>query len=121
MPVTLQAAQIETLTLGGSTVFTHDTEAVSFISTDVLGLQMTVTFAQGTPASNSFGTDARAKTHTLVIDLSTGKWNASSGTSGTLGSPSLTALNTNQKNLKNALETIANAIGLIPGTVVAWT
>lgn len=121
MPISLSAAQVETLTLGGSVVFTHDTEAVSSSQTDFLGLTMTVVFAQGTPASNAFATDGRAKIHSLNIDLSTGHWNSSTGTSGTLTSPQLTALQTNQRNLKNGLETIANAIGLIPGTVVAWT
>lgn len=121
MPISLSAANIETLTLGGVTVSTHDTEAISTSQTDFLGNQITVTFAQGTPASNSFASDARAKIHSLTIDMSTGKWNTSTGVTGTLGAGALTTLQTNQRNLKNAMETIANNIGLIPGTVVAWT
>ena len=123
MPITLNAGAIETFTLGGSTVATHDTEAISTSQTDYLGLTMTVVFAQGTPASNSFATDARAKTHTLNIDLATGKWNTSVGTQGTLPGATLTSLQNNQRALKNGLENIANSISpaLIPGTVVAWT
>lgn len=121
MPISLQAANIETITLGGSVVITNDTEAVSQAISDFIGGDLNVTLAQGTPASNAFTTNARAKTHTLRINVLNGQWNTSTGQQGTLGGAALTALQTNQRNLKNALETIANNIGLVSGTVVAWT
>lgn len=121
MPVQYAAGNIETFTLGGSTVETHDSAAISTANTDFLGNQITVVFIDGTPASNSFAGFARSKARSLTIDMVTGKWNSSTGSSGTLSGAQLTALQNNQRNLKNGMENIANAIGIIPGTIVAWT
>lgn len=121
MPIQLSAANIETLTLGGTTVETHDTAAVSSSNTDYLGSQIIATFLEGTPPNNSFSALVRGRTRSITVDLNTGNWNTSAGTRGTLSSAALTALQNNQKNLRNGLENIANAVGLIPGTVVAWT
>lgn len=121
MPIQYSAGNTETFTLGGSTVETHDAAAISSSNTDFLGNQITVVFIDGTPATNSFAGFSRSKTRSISIDMVTGKWNSSSGTSGTLSGAQLTGLQNNQKSLKNGIENIANAIGLIPGTIVAWT
>ena len=121
MPIQKAAGAIETFTLGGSTVETHDAHALTEIHTLFLSNTMTVVFSEGTPATNSFGSFPRAHVATMTIDLVTGKWTNSAGATGTLSGAQLTAVNNNQKALRNGLETIANATGLTPGTIVAWT
>ncbi len=121
MPIQKAAGAIETFTLGGSVVETHDAHALTEIHTLFLSNTMTVIFPEGTPATNSFGSFPRAKIATLTIDLVTGKWTSSAGSTGTLSGAQLTAINNDQRALRNGLETIANAIALTPGTVVAWT
>ena len=121
MPIQYAAGNIETFTLGGSTVETHDSAAISTSNTDFLGNQITITFIDGTPATNSFAGFSRSKIRSITIDMVTGKWNTSTGSQGTLSGAQLTALQNNQRSLKNGIENIANAIGLIPGSIVAWT
>lgn len=121
MPIQKASGQIETFTLGGSTVETHDASALSAVNTQFLSSIITAQFVDGTPANNSFASFPRANTATLTINLSTGKWTTSVGTTGTLSAGQLNAIKNNQTNLRNGLENVANAIGLLPGTVVAFT
>lgn len=120
MPIQKSAGNIETFTLGGSLVETHDATAIATTHTEFITNVFVATFTDGTPATNSFATFPRAKSAFLNIDMTTGNWRTSAGTSGTLSAGQLTALNANQKNLKNGIENLANAIGLTPGTIVAW-
>ncbi len=121
MSIQKGAGAIELFTIGGSTVETHDAAAIAIAHTAFLTNNLTATFVEGTPASNSFATFPRVKTATLNINIATGAWTTSAGTSGTLGAGAVTAIKNNQTNLKNGLENVANAIGLLPGTIVAWT
>ena len=121
MPIQKAAGAIEVFTLGGTPFETHD--ATGIIQTNVIypSSTLTATFADGTPASNAFASFPRVNTVTLTIDIATGRWRTSAGTIGTLSGAQLTAIKNNQTSLKNGLENLANAIGLTPGTIVAWT
>lgn len=121
MPIQKAAGQIETFTLGGSTVETHDATALIETHNFFQPNTLRVIYADGTPANNSFASFPRANVATLVINTATGKWTSSAGTTGTLSGAQLNAIKNNQTALRNGLENIANAIGLTPGTVVAWT
>lgn len=121
MPIQRAAGTIETFTVGGSTVETHDASALTETHNLFLSNQLRAVFADGTPATNSFGSFPRANTFTLTINTTSGRWISSAGTSGTLSGGQLTAIKNNQTALRNGLENIANAIGLLPGTIVAWT
>ncbi len=121
MPIQKASGQIETFTLGGSTVETHDATALTETHNLFLSNTLAVVYTDGTPATNSFATFPRVKTATLTINTVTGKWTTSAGTTGTLSGGQLTAIKNNQTALRNGLENIANAIGLTPGTIVAWT
>ncbi len=120
MSVQKAAGNIELFTVGGSTVETHDAVGITQVHT-LFPTSMTVVLSDGTPASNAFTTFARAKAASMTINLVTGAWTTTAGTSGTLSNGQLNPLNANQRTLRNSLENIANAIGLVPGTLVAWT
>ncbi len=102
-------------------VETHDATALTETRNLFLTNTLAVTFSDGNPANNTFASFPRANTATLTINTVTGKWTTSAGTTGTLTGGQLTAIKNNQTNLRNGLENIANAIGLVPGTIVAWT
>jgi hypothetical protein len=125
MPISIPASAIEVFQRNGVTIETHDTAALCFVVSDLLSGSLNATMLYGTPASNSFakGPTAGPQTApiTITINLTSGVWNSSNGLSGTLLSATLTALNTNQKNIRNAIESIVNANSVIPGSVVAWT
>jgi len=121
MPVTLSAGGIETYTLGGVTVESHVASAIIGINDNFPGKTSVYTFAQGGPSDNTFAPGPRSSTPTISVDLVTGRYVTSTGLTGTLTGAQLTALLNSQRTEKNAIENFANAIGLLPGTVVAYT
>ena len=125
MPISIGAAQTETFQRNNVTIETHDSAALRETFTDFLGAIETAKFVFGTPANNSFaeGPTAGVQTSPVVvqINLTTGNWTTNKGTTGTIGAGALTTLNNNERNRRNALETLANAQGWVTGTVTAWT
>jgi len=121
MPISLPAAQQETYSKGGVTVENNTATALIQAIGDFTNHQVQFTFSQGTPADNTFVPGARSTHPTLSIDMLTGIWTASTGQTGILSVGHLTSLNNNQRNLRNAIENIANANNIFLGTVVAWT
>ncbi len=121
MSISLLAANQESYVKGGSTIEANNAAALIGINTSFPANQVQFTFSQGTPATNSFVPGPRSSNPTLSVDLVAGNWTTSTGLSGTLSGAQLTALNTNQRNLRNAVENLANAINMIPGSIVAWT
>lgn len=120
MPISRSAGTTEIIQQGGSTVSTIDASAIQSSQNDHLGKKLSVHFALGTPASNSFAVNSRVPGLDLTIDESTGAWRTNLGTSGTLTAGQLTAVQNNERAFKNGMESIANAIGLIPGTHNPW-
>ena len=57
---------------------------------------------------------------TIGVDLTSGRWSASNGVSGTLSGAALTSLTNSLKTLRNTVETFATANGIIVGSQVAW-
>ena len=121
MPTSLAAPDIETIVIGGATIETHDAIAATEINIDLVHSTISVAFMSGTPANNSFIPGAQGAPYWVKINTLTGDWTSSLGTSGTLTGAQLTTINGNIKNARNGAEAIANALGVISGTFVAWT
>lgn len=125
MPISIAAAQTEIFQRNNVTIETHDSAALRETFTDFVGSTETAKFVFGTPANNSFaeGPTTGVQTSPVIvqINLTTGAWTTNKGTTGTIGGAALTTLNTNERNRRNALETLANAQGWVTGTVTAWT
>lgn len=56
----------------------------------------------------------------VSIDLTTGKWAATTGQAGTLSGAALTSLLTTLKGIRNSAESFATGNAIIAGTQVAW-
>ena len=125
MPITLTSANTEVIQRNSVTIQTHDCAAVITDTADLVANVLTFVLSYGTPSSNSFlpasHPGPQTSPVTVTLNLVTGAWQASNNTAGTLGGAALTTINTNVRNLRNALETITNGQSIITGTVVAWT
>ncbi|SRR6266436_3107446 len=77
-------------------------------------------FHQGTVSGQAINKGANAPVVELSVNLVTGAWVGSNGTSGTLTGPQLTSVVSTLKANRNALETFAVNNGVIAGAQVAW-
>lgn len=122
MSITLAAAAISTRTLGGVTKETNNTDAVQNLQVDFQQNTLSFTIIGGTLAGQVFTPGSTLADNVQVtVDLTTGRWNASNGTTGTLNGGGLTALQNTLKSLRNSGETFATGNAIIAGTQVAWT
>lgn len=120
MPISLAASQVETQTVGGSTIDTANAAVASSVASDLSG-NMSFTIAKGSPASNAFSGSSRTKEISVSVNLLTGAWQSSNGQSGVLSGAALTTLNNQLKAFRNQLETFASN-NVFPGSAtVAWT
>jgi hypothetical protein len=121
MPISLPAELIETRTMGGQTTDTMDAVAVSVGNIDFLNHLITIRFDSGTPSSNAFSASSGGRQYTLTLDTVGGAWSDSKGATGVLPPANLANIVDRFRMVKNDLETMANAVGLIPGAMNAWT
>ena len=123
MSITLLAAAINQLIVGGVTIETDGAAAVTGMSVDFVANKVTFQIKKGTVSGPSFTPGQIAVGNlSVTIDASTGAWTVDgSGQSGTLQGAGLTTMQTNMKLYRNQLETFANAQAIMPGTVVAWS
>ncbi len=121
MSITLNAAQINQLIIGGVIIETDGAAAVTSMSVDWVANTVTFWIKKGT-VSGIFTPGSIASGNLQVtINALTGAWSVDgSGQSGTLLSAGLTILQTNLKTYRNQLEQFANANAIMPGTIVAW-
>ena len=56
----------------------------------------------------------------ISIDLTSGRWSATNGLSGTVGAGVLTGLVNTLKNFRNSAESFAVNQGVVAGTQVSW-
>lgn len=121
MPLSLAASQLESTSVGGSTVDSVNAAAVAQFSTD-FGGTITLNVAKGTPASNVFGGSAKSRDISVSLNLGNGAWSASNGTSGVLGGAALASFKTNTLvPLRNQCETFVLNNVLVGGSQVSWT
>jgi hypothetical protein len=121
MPVSLTAGQIEATTVGGVGVDTANAAVAANFSTD-FGGSVQLVIAKGTPASNAFGGSPRTSAIVATLNLSSGAWSATNGTSGTLSGAALTNFKNNTLTpLRNQLETFVLNNVLPGGSQVSWT
>lgn len=121
MPTNLASPDIEQISMGGSVIETHDAIAATQMSIDFTNHIVEVAFVSGTPADNTFIPGAHGTAYWVKINTLSGDWTSSLGTSGTLTTPQLATINGNIKNARNGAEALTNALGVIPGTWMAWT
>lgn len=123
MPISLPTASISTSTVGGSTIDTRDTVAVSAVTIDYISNTVYVVFVLGTPANNLFTVSLHPNgvPAALSINISNGSWSSNGIVGGTLTSQQLSVINTGLKNLRNGLESFASNSGVVSGTVVPWS
>lgn len=119
MSITLSAAQVSVLTIGGVTVETDAGGAATQMQVSFVGPDIVVTLSKGTVSGSNFSAGTQADI-TITIHLATGLWQSSSGLSGTLSGAALTNFQTTVKGWRNAIETFAVNNSILPGTQVAW-
>lgn len=122
MSITLNAAQINQLIVGGVSQETDGHAAVCGMSVDFVANTITFTVKKGTTVGAAF-TPGNIVMGNLSVTISTvtGAWTVDgSGQSGVIGGAGLTAVQTNMKTWRNQLENFANTQAIMPGTVVAW-
>lgn len=121
MSITLSASAISVKTVGGIVKETDATDAITSLQLDYQQNILAFTVQGGTLAGQVFTPGSAGDNIQVTMDLVTGRWNASNGTSGTLGGASLTSLLTTLKGLRNTGETFTTGNAIVAGTQVAWT
>ena|ERR1700733_12028130 len=121
MSITLNAAAVTTLTVGGVTKETDNADALIGVVIDYKNNNVTFTIQGGSVAGQVFTPGSNGDNIQITIDMVLGKWNSSNGLSGTLSGAALTALHNSITTFRNQGETFATANAIIAGTQVAWT
>lgn len=121
MPLSLGPTEIEETLQGGSPVEIRNAIACTAMAIDFTGHSVTVSFMSGSPADNTFAPGAHGTPYWTSIDMITGNWTASTGASGTLTAPQLATMNGNLRNARNGAEGLSNILGVLAGTMAAWT
>ena len=122
MSITLQAAAVNQLIVGGVTIETDAAAAVTGMSVDWVANTITYFLKKGTVAGAVFTPGQVAMGNlSVTINATTGAWSVDgSGQSGTLSGGALTTVQTNMKAWRNQLESFSNTQAIVPGTLVAW-
>ena len=120
MSITLSAAQISTVTLGGVTVETDAGGAATQMDVSFAGPDLILVLSKGTVNGSNFANGTQVDV-SITIHLATGLWQSSNGLSGTLSGAALTNFQTTVKGWRNSIETFAVNNNILPGTQVAWT
>jgi hypothetical protein len=118
MSITLSNAAV--VSIGGSTVESDANSAATYMEVSFPNI-IRLYFDYGTTAGQVFTPGVRVGRVIVSIDLVTGIWSGSNGTSGTLVGAALTNLQATVKGWRNAAETFAVNQNVLPGSQVAWT
>lgn len=117
--ITLSPTQIQTFGQN-SVIETNDTAAVTSVNIDFQGKTINAVLVFGTMSNGVFTRGLHGTSVNVSIDATTGTWNTTNSTNGTLTAGQLTSVQTALKNLRNNLENISLAMGATAGTQVAW-
>ena len=122
MAINLPAALQSQLTIGGSTIETDASAAVSSITVNYQTKIATITVQQGTVSGSAFSPGQYPPSYQFNVNLTTGVWTVNgSALSGTLTGSNLTNAQTTFMNLRNTEESFAVAQNLFPSaTLTAW-
>jgi hypothetical protein len=121
MPITLNAAAITALTVGGVTKETDNSDVMINTIINYTNNNVTFNIQGGTVAGQVFTPGSNGDNIQITIDTVLGKWNSSNGMSGTLNAAAILALHNAITTFRNQGETFATANAIINGTQVAWT
>lgn len=121
MPTSLGPTEIEETLLGGNPAEIRNAIGCTAMAIDFTNHSVTVSFLSGAPADNTFTPSTHGTPYWTTIDTISGNWISSTGASGTLTGPQLATMNGNLKNARNGSEALANSLGVLPGTIVAWS
>lgn len=122
MSITLNAAQINQLIVGGVTTETDGHAAVTSMMVDFVANTITFLIKKGTTVGVVFTPGSVVQGNlSVTINTVTGAWFVDgSGQTGVIGGSGLTTVQSNMKTWRNQLETFANNQTIMPGTAVAW-
>lgn len=122
MSITLPSNLISSLVVGGITVETDASSAVTNLEVDYVAGLLRFTLKGGTTSGPNFSPGAVSPLYEVTINGFTGTWYINgAGLSGTLSGAALTSIQTIFKNLRNNAETFVVNQNLFPGaTLVAW-
>ena len=118
MSITLN--NVATVSIGGSTVESDANAAATYMEVSFPN-SVRLFFDYGTTVGQAFTSGTRVGRVEVIIDLITGDWKASNGTSGTMGGAALTNLNSTVRGWRNSAESFAVNNSIIPGATVAWS
>ena len=109
-----------TLSINGLTVESDANAALTYMEV-VYPTQVRLFYSYGSTSGQVFTPGSTVGKVIVTVNLVTGAWTSTSGTSGTMSGAGLTALQNAAINLQNAFENFAVNNSIIAGTQVAWT
>lgn len=119
MSITLTAAEVNALVIGGATVETDSSAAVTNMVLDFVANLATFQVLKGTTAGQTFTPgQLQQGSFSVTVNLVTGAWQTGAQ-SGTLSPAALTAALLSILTLRNSAESLANSV-VLNGTLVPW-
>lgn len=117
--ITLTAGQVQTVTVGGSTVDTADTLCYIGSTEDAIADTITARYAYGAVVGGKCVPSSRVAGFSITADIVGKRWSDSTGRSGALTTNQANTASTNILNLCDQAENFALSIGAAAGTKVA--
>jgi hypothetical protein len=98
----------------------NDTQGAAVSMTmDWIGNIGTIKFSIGSGAPSAFNVAVYDSPVVLTVNMTTGAWTSTDGSSGTFSGAGFTSFQNQFKAIRNAAETFASS-HFMPGTTVAW-
>jgi hypothetical protein len=120
MSITLTAAEINQLIIGGVAVETDAVAAVTNIVIDFVGQTATFQVLKGSIVNGAFiPGQLQQGSFSITISLVTGAWTTTSGLSGALTTQGLSTAISTTNSYRDSTEAMANSI-VYNGTLVPW-
>lgn len=117
MSITLTTGKL--VAINGVTQENDTQGAAVSLDMDWMGNIGTVRFSVGSGAPSAFNIGVYDTPITLTVNMTTGAWTSTNGSSGTFAGAGFTNFQNQFKAIRNAAETFA-ASQFLPGVQVAW-
>jgi hypothetical protein len=109
----------KTVSINGTQVENDTQGSCTILHMDFIGNIGSLSFSIGSGAPSAFNIGVYDAPVTLTVNMTTGAWTTSVGTSGTFSGAGFVSFQNQFKAIRNAAETFA-ASQFMPGVQVAW-
>jgi len=118
MSITLTTGRL--VQINGVTTENNTQGANTGYAVDFLGNTVTFNFSIGSGAPAAFNIGVFNLPVSLTVNLATGAWTSTNGSSGTIGAGPLANFVSQTKAIRNTVETFVAGNSVMAGTQVAW-